>query len=132
MAERLAERFDAVVEVSLNGGGAEDVGAQLNRYLSGAHAIEKQGLQLLETALKIVADAELKQLFRAHLRESEEHELMLRERLEARGARPAKAKDATLRIGGLQAGAFFAAQPDTAAKLTGFAFAFENLEIAAY
>ena len=37
-----------------------------------------------------------------------------------------------MRIGGLSIGAFFAAQPDTPAKLAGFAFAFEHLEIAAY
>ena len=37
-----------------------------------------------------------------------------------------------MRIGGLNIGAFFAAQPDTPAKLAGFAFAFEHLEIAAY
>ena len=37
-----------------------------------------------------------------------------------------------MRVGGLNVGAFFAAQPDTPAKLAGFAFAFENLEIAAY
>lgn len=132
MAERLASRFDAVVAASLNGGVPEDVSTQLDRYLADAHAIEKQGLQLLETAPKIVADGKLEELFRAHLRESEEHELMIRERLEARGSGPARAKDAVLRIGGLQLGAFFAAQTDTAAKLTGFAFAFENLEIAAY
>ena len=34
--------------------------------------------------------------------------------------------------GGLNLGAFFAAQPDTPAKLAGFAYAFEHLEIAAY
>jgi ferritin-like metal-binding protein YciE len=37
-----------------------------------------------------------------------------------------------MRIGGLNIGAFFAAQPDTPVKLAGFAFAFEHLEIAAY
>jgi hypothetical protein len=37
-----------------------------------------------------------------------------------------------MRIGGLNIGAFFAAQPGTPAKLAGFAFAFEHLEIAAY
>ena len=132
MAERLTGRFDAVVAASLNGAGPDDLSAQLDSYLADAHAVEKQGLQLLETAPKIVADGELTNLFGAHLRESEEHELMLRERLEARGLGPALAKDATLRIGGLQVGAFFAAQPDTAAKLVRFAFAFENLEIAAY
>jgi ferritin-like metal-binding protein YciE len=37
-----------------------------------------------------------------------------------------------MRIGGLNIGAFLGAQPDTPAKLAGFAFAFEHLEIAAY
>jgi UDP-glucose 4-epimerase len=132
MAERLVPCFDAVLETSLNGDGPAGLSPQLDRHLAAAHAIEKQGLQLLEMALKIVDDAELKGLFEKHLRESEEHELMLRERLEARGLGPAKAKDATLRIGGQQLGAFFAAQPETAARLSGFAFAFEHLEIAAY
>ncbi len=132
MAERLSRCFDAVVETSLNGDRPAELGPQLDRYLAAAHAIEKQGLQLLEIAPKITEDAELKELLGKHLRESEEHELMLRERLEARGSGPAKAKEAALRIGGLQLGAFFAAQPDTAARLSAFVFAFENLEIAAY
>jgi ferritin-like metal-binding protein YciE len=37
-----------------------------------------------------------------------------------------------MRVGGLNIGAFFGAQPDTPAKLAGFAYAFEHLEIAAY
>ena len=37
-----------------------------------------------------------------------------------------------MRIGGLNIGAFFGAQPDTPPKLAGFAFAFEHLEIAGY
>lgn len=132
MADRLEAGFDAAVSASLNGGGSEQLSSRLDRYLADAHAIEKQGLQLLETAPRIVEDAELKKFFGEHLHQSEEHEQLVRERLEARGAKPAKAKDAALRLAGLQVGAFFAAQPDTAAKLTGFAFAFEHLEIAAY
>ncbi|MDX6610582.1 MAG: UDP-glucose 4-epimerase [Solirubrobacterales bacterium] len=132
MADRLEAGFDAAVAASLNGDSEAELSSQLNRYLADAHAIEKQGLQLLETAPKIVKDTELKELFGTHLRQSEEHEQLIRERLEARGAKPSKAKDAVLRLGGLQVGAFFAAQPDTTAKLTGFAFAFEHLEIAAY
>jgi ferritin-like metal-binding protein YciE/nucleoside-diphosphate-sugar epimerase len=132
MADRLEAGFDLAVSASLNGSRGAGLSARLDRYLADAHAIEKQGLQLLETAPRIVADAELKKFFDEHLRQSEEHEQLVRERLEARGAKSSKAKDAALRLGGLQVGAFFAAQPDTAAKLTGFAFAFEHLEIAAY
>ena len=35
-------------------------------------------------------------------------------------------------LGALNWGAFFGAQPDTPAKLAGFSYAFEHLEIAAY
>jgi ferritin-like metal-binding protein YciE/nucleoside-diphosphate-sugar epimerase len=132
MAERLAGCFDVVVGASLDGDGPAELGPSLDRYLAAAHAIEKQGLQLLETAPKVIDDAGLRELLEKHLRESEEHELMLRERLEARGSGPAEARDAVLRIGGLQLGALFAAQPATTARLSNFVFAFEHLEIAAY
>jgi ferritin-like metal-binding protein YciE/nucleoside-diphosphate-sugar epimerase len=132
MADRLEASFDLAVDACLNGGGEEELGAQLDRCLADVHAIERQGLQLLEIAPKVIEDEELQGLFRRHLRESEEHAAILRERLEARGAKPVKASDAVLRIVGMQVGAFFAAQPDTTAKLVGFATAFEQLEIAAY
>jgi UDP-glucose 4-epimerase len=131
MADRLEERFDLAVEASLNGD-QEKLEAQLDRYLADAHAIEQQGLQLFEAGPKVVRDDALRELFDEHRGETEKRLAALRERLDARGAKPSKAKDALLRIGGLQAGAFFAAQPDSAAKFSGFAFAFEHLEIAAY
>jgi ferritin-like metal-binding protein YciE len=37
-----------------------------------------------------------------------------------------------MHLGALNWGAFFGAQPDTPAKLAGFAYAFEHLEIGAY
>jgi ferritin-like metal-binding protein YciE len=37
-----------------------------------------------------------------------------------------------MRLGALNWGAFFQAQPDTPAKLAGFAYAFEHLEIGGY
>ncbi len=132
MAAHLEACFDLAVDACLNGGGEDDLGAQLDRCLADVQAIEKQGLQLLEIAPKAIEDEELRGLFRRHLRESEEHAQILSERLEVRDARPAKARDAVLRIGSMQVGASFAAQSDTAAKLLGFAVAFEQLEIAAY
>ena len=41
-------------------------------------------------------------------------------------------QNTALRLGAVNLGVFFAAQPDTPVKLGGFAFAFEHLEIAAY
>jgi ferritin-like metal-binding protein YciE len=132
MADRLEAAFEIAVEASLRDSDGTPSKAQLDRYLADAHAIEQQALQLLKVAPKLVKDEELKRIFRSHLEETKGHEHLVRERLQARGAKPSKTKDATLRIGGLSIGAFFAAQPDTTAKLTGFAFAFEHLEVAAY
>ncbi len=132
MAERLEGSFDLVVDASLNGGGEIGLAAQLDRCMADVHAIEKQGLQLLEMGPRVVEDENLKRFFTAHLRESEEHAATMQERIEARGAKPAKARDAVLQLTGMQVGAFFAAQPETTAKLVGFVSAFEHLEIAAY
>ncbi len=132
MADRLEGSFDLVVDASLNGGGEIDLAAQLDRCMADVHAIEKQGLQLLEMGPRVVEDEDLKRFFAVHLRESEEHEALIRERIEVRGVKPANAKDAVLQLTGMQVGAFFAAQPETTAKLVGFVSAFEHLEIAAY
>src|SRR3954464_5020199 len=132
MGERLASCFDLVVEVSLREKGADDIESELVSYLTDAHAIESQALQLLESAPAIAGYDELAQVLREHLEETREHRRLVEERLEAHGARPSRFQSTGLRAGGANLGAFFAAQPDTPAKLAGFAYAFEHLEIAAY
>jgi ferritin-like metal-binding protein YciE len=67
-----------------------------------------------------------------HLEETRAQQEAVRERLRLRGGRPSRFKDIALRGGGVNVGGFFGAQPDTPAKLAGFAFAFEHLEIASY
>lgn len=131
MADRLEAAFDLTVDASLKDGG-DAIAAQLDRFLADAHAIERQAMQLLDVAPTLVADEQLKRLFAEHRAETEEHQQLIWERLEARQVMPAKGSGATLQLAGLQVGAFFAAQPDTSAKLTAFAFAFEHLEIATY
>jgi ferritin-like metal-binding protein YciE len=132
MAERLGALFDAAVEASLRDLEPDDLGEQLNDYLSDAHALEQQAVQLLQAAPKLVDDEELAGLFTAHLEETRSQSDRVAARLEARGSSPSKLKDLGMRAGGLNIGAFFGAQPDTTAKLAGFAYAFENLEVAAY
>jgi ferritin-like metal-binding protein YciE len=132
MAERLAACFDVAVEASLRDKDAEDISAELVSYLRDAHAIEGQALQLLETGSSIAGSDTLADVFRDHLEETREHQRLVEDRLRVRDARPSRFQDTGMRIGGLNIGAFFAAQPDTPAKLAGFAFAFEHLEIAAY
>jgi UDP-glucose 4-epimerase len=132
MAGRLEGSFDLVVDASLNGGGELDLSDALNRCMADAHAIEKQGLQLLDMASRVVEDEGLKRFFATHLRESGEHAATMSERIEVRGAKPAEARDAVLHLTGMQVGAFFAAQPETTANLVGFVAAYEQLKIAAY
>lgn len=131
MAERLEACFDRAVDASLRELG-EDPGEQLDKYLADAHAIEEQAIQLLKKGPKIAGFKELADAFEDHLEESHEHSKLVEQRLEARDSSPSKLKDAMLRLGALNWGAFFQAQVDTPAKLAGFAYAFEHLEIAAY
>jgi ferritin-like metal-binding protein YciE len=132
MADRLADRFDLVVEVALREVDPDDLGEQLNKYLADAHAIENQAVALLEGGKRIAGDPELSRLFEQHLDETREHKRLLEERMEARGASTNKLQDLALHAGGLGVGSFFAAQPDTPGKLAGFAFAFEHIEAASY
>jgi ferritin-like metal-binding protein YciE len=128
MGERVAACFDRAVELALR----DDVAKQLGRYLADAHAIEAQALKLLEKGPKHAGASELASAYEEHRGETEEHQRLIDERLRARGESPSVIKDAVLSLGALNWGAFFAAQPDTPAKLAGFAYAFEHLEAGAY
>jgi ferritin-like metal-binding protein YciE len=132
MANRLAARFDRAVDASLREVAPDDLGAQLDKYLADAHAIEAQAIQLLSLAPKIAGESGLADVLSRHLEETRAQQEAVRERLRQRGARPSRFKDIALRGGGVNLGGFFGAQPDTPAKLAGFAFAFEHLEIASY
>jgi ferritin-like metal-binding protein YciE len=132
MADRLASCFDQAVAASLRDLDPDDLGAQLDKYLADAHAIENQAIELLDRGRGLVGENNVAQLFNEHLEQTRGHERSLEARLRARGADPSGLKDTALRAGALNLGAFFGAQPDTPAKLAGFSFAFEHLEIAAY
>jgi ferritin-like metal-binding protein YciE len=132
MKERLNSAWDKTVEASLRAIKPGDMGEQLAKYLADAHAIESQAIQLLEKAPAIVEDPELAKIFSDHLEETRAQQRLVEARLQAHGAGPSKLKDAALRIGAINWAAFFRAQPDTPAKLAGFAYAFEHLEIGGY
>ncbi len=132
MADRLAANFDRAVEASLRQLQRDDLEDQLTKYLADAHAIEAQAIQLLEKGPAIAGQSELAQAFSDHLAETRSQQARVKSRLDAHDRSPSRLKDAVMRVGGLNMGAFFGAQPDTPAKLAGFAFAFEHLEIAGY
>ncbi|HEV7585257.1 MAG TPA: DUF892 family protein [Solirubrobacteraceae bacterium] len=132
MAIRLSGSFELAAEAALRELRPSDLGEQLNHYLADAHAIEVQAMKLLEKGTALAGTHELASAYAEHLSQTSEHERLVRERLEARGDAPSRIKDAALRIGALNWSAFFQAQPDTPAKLAGFAYAFEHLEVAGY
>ena len=132
MADRLAQRWDAAVEASLREKGAEDIEKDLVKYLRDAHALEAQALQLLESGPRISGFDQLATLFREHLEQTRNHQRLVDERLAAHGSGPSRFQATAMRAGALNLGTFFKAQPDTPAKLAGFAYAFEALEVGAY
>jgi ferritin-like metal-binding protein YciE len=132
MKARIFDHFDQAVEASLREKNAEDMQEELVKYLADAHAIEGQAIQMLEAAPKIVEDPDLAKIFEDHLEETRAQQEIIKARLDAHGASPNKLQDAAMRLGALNWGGFFKAQPDTPAKLAGFNYAFEHLEIAAY
>lgn len=132
MAGRIAERWDEAVEQALAAVEPDDLGDQLNTYLADVHALEGQSKKLLEKGTELDLPEGLRTALAEHLEETEGHLQRIERRLDDRGAAPSALKDAALRLGALNWGVFFAAQPDTPAKLAGFAYAVENLEVAAY
>jgi ferritin-like metal-binding protein YciE len=105
---------------------------QLTKYLSDAHAIEEQALVQLKAAPDIARDAQLEQIFRQHLDETERQEELIRERLEAHDGKPSKLKEAVMKAGGAAFALFAESQPDTPGKLTAHAYSYEHLELASY
>jgi ferritin-like metal-binding protein YciE len=132
MSDRLQGALDRAVDASLREQEPNDMREQLRKYLADAHAIEAQALQLLEKGQDLAGDRELARIYAVHLDETRDHQALVRARLEELGGSPTPLKDAGMRVGALNWGAFFAAQPDTPGKLAAFAFAFEHLEIAGY
>lgn len=105
---------------------------QLTKYLTDAHAIEAQALQQLRKAPDIAGVPELARALKEHERETETHERLVRERLEARDAEPSTVKDVAARAGAFGFLLFARVQPDTPGKLTAHAFSYEHLELAGY
>lgn len=105
---------------------------ELVKYLTDAYALESQAITQLEAAQKVIDDPDIQQTVNGHLMESQAHEQLVGERLEAHGESPSKLKAAAGKAGALGLGAAASASPDTPGKLIVTAYAFEHLEIASY
>src|SRR5881227_1103197 len=106
--------------------------AQLTKYLTDAHSIEEQALVQMRAAPKIAGDPQIAAAFERHLHETEGHESLVRQRLEARGADPSTLKDLAGKVTGKGFALFAQFQPDTPGKLITHAYSYEHMESAAY
>jgi ferritin-like metal-binding protein YciE len=86
----------------------------------------------MKAAPGMAGDERIAAAFLDHLTETEGHERLVSERLEAYGAKPSKIKDLAGTLTGAGFGAFAKAQPDTPGKLVAHAFSYEHMEEAAY
>jgi ferritin-like metal-binding protein YciE len=132
MMQRLEGTFDRAVDASLRDVPVSDRNEQLRKYLADTHAIEEQAEALLERGPKLAGSETLAGIYAEHLEETRGHAEAIEARLDALGGDPSTLKDAALRLGALNWGAFFQAHPDTPGKLAAFARAFEHLEIGGY
>jgi ferritin-like metal-binding protein YciE len=108
------------------------VNDQLEKYLSDAHSIEEQALIQMRMAPGIAGDPAIAQIFEQHEKETEHHEQLVRERLEAHGGKPSAVKEAVMKAGGAGFALFAKSQPDTPGKLVAHAYSYEHLELASY
>lgn len=132
MADRVAERWDQAVDASLREKDADATREELLKYLRDAHSLEAQAVQMLEAGPRIAEFDQLANLFAEHLQESREHQRLVEERLDELGSGPSRFQAGAMRLGALNLGTFFKAQPDSPVKIAGFAYAFEALEVGAY
>src|SRR3954471_9058 len=109
-----------------------DIREQLVKHLTDAHSIEEQALTQMRRAPDIAGEGRLAEAFREHLTETERHERLVRERLEAHGEEPSKRKDAAGKAGGVGMILFARFNPDTPGKLVNHAYSYEHMELAAY
>src|SRR3954467_7247375 len=111
---------------------ADTIDEQITKYLTDVHSIEEQALAQMKLAPRIAADPELRRIFAEHLTETEEHERLVREQLDERGAKPSTVKDVAGRVGGWGMILFARVNPDTPGKLAMHAYSYEHMELAAY
>src|SRR3954452_3278682 len=105
---------------------------QLEKYLGDAYSIEKQALVQMKMAPGIAGEPGLARLFEEHLRETEGHERLVGERLEAHGGSPSSVKNVVMEAGGVGFALFAKTQPDSPGKLVAHAHSYEALEEASY
>lgn len=104
----------------------------LVKHLKDAHALEQMSLQMTKSAAEATDDPQLHQLFDHHHKETEQHERLIRERIEAHGESPSKIKDMGAQVAAMGKGMAAMGPSDAAGRLARDGYVQEQTEIAAY
>src|SRR3954454_1179162 len=94
-----------------------DIHEQLVKHLTDAHSIEEQALTQMRRAPDIAGEGRLAEAFREHFTETERHERLVRERLEALGEDTSTLKDLAGKAGGGGVGVLSRVNPGTPRKI---------------
>lgn len=105
---------------------------QLVTYLTDVHSMEMNAIEMLKTGAEHAGEPALKQAFREHLAETEEHARLIERCLEHYGEDNSTFKDMAQKGGAIISGMMARSADDTTGKLAIQAFAFEHAEIASY
>jgi ferritin-like metal-binding protein YciE len=111
---------------------AKDLQSQLMAYLKDAHALEMMSLDMTSSGAKTANDPEMTELFEHHHEETQQHEKLIRGRIEAYGESPSTTKDISGRFAAIGKAMASKVPSDTPARLARDAYTHEHLEIAAY
>ena len=101
-------------------------------YVEDAHAMEQNVLEMLDSMIATTRDDDIVRELEHHKMETERHEQLLRERLEAFGRDTSLRKETQSILGALMKGAVDQVRGDKAGKNARDGFVTEHMEIAAY
>jgi ferritin-like metal-binding protein YciE len=109
-----------------------DIQEMLNKHIKDAQAMEQNVKRMLDSMIDTTEDPEVKGELEHHREETERHEQLLSERLEARGESSSSVKEAIGVGGALLKGMGDKARSEKPAQNARDGYVTEHLEIAAY
>jgi ferritin-like metal-binding protein YciE len=111
---------------------SQELRDQVAKHIDEAIAMEQNVLRMLDSIVASVEDDDLKEAFRLHKVETEEHNDRLMRRLEDYEQSPSVLREATGIAGALMKGVIDVVRSERSARAARDAYATEHVEIAAY
>jgi ferritin-like metal-binding protein YciE len=111
---------------------SQQLNDQLVKHIDEALAMEQNVLRMLDGMIETTEDDEIKNAFREHKLQTEQHAERLEKRLEAHDASPSTAREAAGIMGALMKGIVDMARQEKAGRNARDGYATEHLEIASY